>query len=199
MVYDNGRSSTWPNRPCYFSYLRIIKYKEFQLLALLSTLEQIACFLSLDCDQPQLGDIGIYGTLGYYFSGAAAGLVVLAFCSDCFVKPHMLFLPILVVNIFQLIFFLVCLIYGNLIEGDDLPVPFYPFILVEGFFTAQAQFYLLFLTPLRIADKYRLTQEVTPAGTIIATNICLTYLISSYVRGSISYLLVQQFQTSLAI
>ena len=95
----------------------------------------------------------------------------------------MLFLPIFFVNIFQVIFFLVTLIYCTLIA--DIANPNQIVIAIEGFFEAQAQFYLLFLTPLRIADKYRLTQEVTPAGTIIATNLCLTGLLTAYARSNI--------------
>ena len=38
------------------------------------------------------------------------------------------------------------------------------------------------MTPLRIADKYRITQEVTPAGTILAVNLVISSLISQYLR-----------------
>ena len=54
---------------------------------------------------------------------------------------------------------------------------------LQGFFEVQAQFYLLFLTPLRIADKYRLTQELTPAGTIISLNLVVTCLACNYIRS----------------
>ena len=80
-----------------------------------------------------------------------------------------------------------------------MPTPCYSLIVTEGFFNAQAQFYLLFLTPLRIADKYRLTQEVTPAGTIIATNLCLTYLICSFVRGVAIYLMRDLLKASITV
>ena len=60
------------------------------------------------------------------------------------------------------------------------PIPLQ--IAVEGYLEVQAQFYLFFLTPLRIADKYRATQEVTPAGTIYAVNTVFSALISSYIR-----------------
>ena len=36
------------------------------------------------------------------------------------------------------------------------------------------------MTPLRIADKYRLTEEVTPAGTILAVTLSSTILFSGY-------------------
>ena len=44
------------------------------------------------------------------------------------------------------------------------------------------QFYIYFLTPIRIATKYRLTQEVTPAATIVATTIASTYMTSKAIR-----------------
>ena len=50
LVYNNGTSQKWAKRPAYFSFIRILSYKELQLLAVLSTLEQSATFLSLDCD-----------------------------------------------------------------------------------------------------------------------------------------------------
>ena len=39
--------------------------------------------------------------------------------------------------------------------GDENPN--YVLIATEGFLEVQAQFYLFFVTPLRIADKYRVT------------------------------------------
>ena len=96
----------------YFSFARILGYKELQHLALLSTLEQIATFLSLDCDQPELdGTGGSYKSLKFYFIGAAAGLLVLALSSIFLrAKQPMLFLPIFTLNCLQLAFFSFCLV-----------------------------------------------------------------------------------------
>ena len=41
------------------------------------------------------------------------------------------------------------------------------------------QFYCFFLTPIKIATKYRVTQEITPAATVIATVMTLEYIVSS--------------------
>ena len=192
LVYNNGSRSSH-RRPTYFSFIRILSYEELQLLAVLSTLEQSATFLSLDCDEPSK-DGDILRSLNFYFLGAACGLVILAVCSDYLVKQHMLFLPIYVMNCLQLAFFSFCLVYGSVAQPE---APFYPFIAIEGLLNAQVQFYLLFLTPLLIADKYRLTQEVTPAGTIIATNICLTYMICSFVRGMLDYCLYTRLEVTI--
>lgn len=159
----------------------MIRYPEVKTLLALSFLEQTSTFLSLDIDNPWNSKLTY--DLSRYFIGAAVGLVVLALYSDCFIKQHMLFLPILFVNMLQVVFFLVCLIYCTIIA--DISNPNQMIIAIEGFFSSQAQFYLLFLTPLRVADKYRLTQEVTPAGTIIATNLCLTGLMTAYARSLI--------------
>ena len=41
------------------------------------------------------------------------------------------------------------------------------------------QFYCFFLTPIKIATKYRVPQEITPAATVIATVMSLEYIVSS--------------------
>ena len=67
----------------------------------------------------------------------------------------MLFLPIFVTTSQLLIFLLVTFIVSRFLGGISNPNEI--LLAIEGFFEAQAQFYLLFLTPLRIADKYRMT------------------------------------------
>ena len=67
----------------------------------------------------------------------------------------MLFLPVLVTTMMFLAFLLVTFIVARVLGGISNPNEL--LLAVEGFFEAQAQFYLLFLTPLRIADKYRIT------------------------------------------
>lgn len=166
-------------------------------MALISTLESVAAFLSLDCDFPTEAYDHVYEVLKFYFIGATSGLTLLAFVSDFFVKQQTLFMPILVVNCFQLAALVGFLIYEMM--ASQHAVPCYPIITIEGFFHAQAQFYLLFLTPLRIADKYRPTQEVTPAGTIIALNLCITQLVCLVVRSLVSDLLVLKLHASVSI
>ena len=116
--------------------------------------------------------------LEYYIYGSAIGVIVLALYSHCFISQHMLFLPIMVTSSMLLTFFVVTWIVARCLGGIANPNQI--LLAIEGFFEAQVQFYLLFLTPLRIADKYRLTQEVTPAGTILATTLCLTYLFCNF-------------------
>lgn len=67
----------------------------------------------------------------------------------------MLFLPVLVTTMMLLLFLFVTFIIARVLGG--IPNPNEILLAVEGFFEAQAQFYLLFLTPMRIADKYRIT------------------------------------------
>ena len=44
-------------------------------------------------------------------------------------------------------------------------------MLLEGTIDMQVQFYMYFMAPIYIARIHRLTQEVTPAGTIISLNM----------------------------
>lgn len=44
-------------------------------------------------------------------------------------------------------------------------------MLLEGIFDMVTQFYMYFMAPIQIARIHRLTQEVTPAGTIISLNM----------------------------
>ena len=96
-------------------------------------------------------------------------------------------MPVLFFLLLQLIYFASMTgidIYRDRHNDDKLklddPQPLS--IAIEGFVEVQAQFYLFFVTPLRLADKYRITQEVTPAGTIYAINITIATLVSCYVR-----------------
>ncbi len=84
-------------RPKTFSYAQTLRYKEMQLLLVLSVLIQSSCYISLDIDKPYKdGDERF--PLEFYTGGAACGLVVLAIWSDCLIKQHMLFLPIVAIN-----------------------------------------------------------------------------------------------------
>ena len=121
--------------------------------------------------------------------GASGGLAVLALFSDCLIKPGMLFLPVLGGVILLLVLMVTVYFYTILIHPIDNPNQV--IITCEGFLEAQTQFYLLFLTPLRIADKYRLTQEVTPAGTILACVLCMASVIGGYVGSVLRFLYLQ--------
>ena len=48
----------------------------------------------------------------------------------------------------------------------------------QGLFKAPVLFFLLYLSPLRIANKYRKTQEVNPSGSVIAVVACVTQILS---------------------
>ena len=55
----------------------------------------------------------------------------------------------------------------------------YYILFIQGFVESSMQFYCFFLTPIKIATKYRVTQEITPAATVIATVMTLEYIVSS--------------------
>lgn len=154
------------------------------MLIVLSFLEQTAGYVSLDSDKPYES---VHYELKWYFSGAVIGLIILAMLSACITRQYFLFFPVTCILTFQFIFVTGTLIYSLWTGGIDNPNQVV--IGIEGFFEAQAQFYLLFLTPLRIADKYRATQEVTPAGTIISSNICIAGFACAYLRSIITSIL----------
>ena len=142
--------------------------------------------MNLGEDHPENNPRMKYWPLAKYIYGAAAGLIFLAGFSDFVFKPHMMFLPIFYATSFLLLFYLGCFFYSNVIETIEEPNEW--IITVEGFIVAQAQFYYLFMTPLRIADKYRLTQEVTPAGTLISTVLCCVCLLSAYIGAIFNHI-----------
>ena len=92
----------------------------------------------------------------------------------------MLFLPIFCYLIIKLCFLTVCVVANLSSQTNDGHSDI--LVAIEGFWQVKLQFYLIFLTPLRIADKYRITQEVTPAGTIIAINLLVSSVLSEYIR-----------------
>ena len=54
------------------------------------------------------------------------------------------------------------------------------------------QFYLFFLTPIKIATKYRATQEVTPAATVIASVMSVQFILSKFILAIIHARLQEQ-------
>ena len=141
--------------------------------------------LNLDMDE-NYGSIDL--DLTPFLYGTVAGLCLLACFSDCFFKQHMLFLPILVYCV--LFFFLNCTVCAIELIGEPIVNPNSRLMFVQGFLQGPIQFYLLFMTPMRIADKYRFTQEVTPAGTILASNLLISTLACEWFRRLVIYLLI---------
>ncbi len=135
MVYHTNKEGSKKNlRPTYFSITRVMKFKEMQLLCVVSTLEQIACYMSLDIDNTWTD--ADTTELSFYFYGASLGLAVLGLVTDCVIKQHMLFFPILGMLMIQLVFYLVILVYGTLIVNLQMPNDI--IIGLEGFFESQA-------------------------------------------------------------
>ena len=87
--------------------------------------------------------------------GSAVGVFLLSMISDCIFKSKVFFSPIAA-----------CLILNILIEiglfiTDAIKPDFDRFndylLFTEGFVESSLQFYLFFLTPIKIATKYRIT------------------------------------------
>jgi len=59
----------------------------------------------------------------------------------------------------------------------------------EGLIDDQVQFYIYYIAPIQIARIYRLTQEITPAGTLIALNMVIGIvggtLLNSLINSSV--------------
>ena len=54
-------------------------------------------------------------------------------------------------------------------------------LFIEGLFACMIQFYIFFWAPIQIARVYRLTQEVTPAGTIISLNMTISIYLGTVI------------------
>ena len=52
----------------------------------------------------------------------------------------------------------------------------------QGVIDGQVQFYMFFMAPIQIARAYRLTQEITPAGTIISINMVIGVLGGTFIH-----------------
>ena len=100
-------------------------------------------------------------------------MTLLALLSNLAVSRMLFFLPLFILVLLQILYRIIVFILMdlNLISYPNLTVFFF-----DGFFEAPVQLYMFFLSPLRIADKYRFTQEVTPAATLISSMIVIAYM-----------------------
>ena len=112
--------------------------------------------------------------------GSALGVLLIAVFSDCIFKNRMVFLPIATFASFQFIMQVGVLI-ADIVNPNFVRNNGY-ILLFEGMVESSIQFYLYFLTPIQIATKHRVTQEITPAATIIATEISVTYITSRFIK-----------------
>ena len=158
IIYEDDvrmRESKWAIRPATFSFNNIKNLREVRLLVMIATLVQTAQYLNIDEDHPQDDKKIAHWPMVYYIYGSSLGLIALALYSNAFKSQHMLFLPIMFTTCMLLLFLVTCFVVARILGGIDNPNEI--LLAIEGFFEAQVQFYILFLTPLRIADKYRLT------------------------------------------
>ena len=113
--------------------------------------------------------------------GSAVGILLIAIFSDCIFKNKMLFTPLATFVTLQFCMQLGVLITDIVDSGFARNNGFILFF--EGMIESSVQFYIYFLTPIQIATEHRVTQEVTPAGTITATSLALTYMFSRFLKG----------------
>ena len=118
--------------------------------------------------------------------GSLAGIAFLAVYVNFTFKKLMFFLPLLCLVSIQLIYRLSIFIVEDigLVKRPNKFVIFF-----DGFFDSPIQFYMYFLSPLRIADNYRVSQEVTPAATLIAVIFVISDLSSDLVCVICDYLI----------
>ena len=114
--------------------------------------------------------------VGFYIGGAVLGLLTMAIYSQYLFRQQMLFLPIVFTTSLLLTYNLGSFAY-SLSKSDPIRNSYK--VAIEGFFHAPVSFYIFYLTPTRIADKHRFTQEVNPAGTIITMVLCISEIVSA--------------------
>ena len=112
--------------------------------------------------------------------GSAVGIFLLSILSDCIFKNTLLFTPIAACLLLQIIEDI------GLFIAEYINPTFNTYnqylLFAEGFIESTMEFYLLFLTPIKIANKYRITQEVTPAASVIATVMSVSYMLSKVLK-----------------
>jgi hypothetical protein len=89
-----------------------------------------------------------------YMLGSLTGLVALAVYTDFAFQMEMFFLPLLIFSALHLVCSIAIVFVFAFMDLED---PNQVVIFLHGLLDAQTQMFALFLTPLRIADKYRLT------------------------------------------
>ena len=85
LVYDKNNEKK-SSRPATFSFQKVMQFKEVQLLIVLATLEQLASYVNIDEDHPELNPELHLWPLVYYIYGSAIGVFFLAFYSHCFIS-----------------------------------------------------------------------------------------------------------------
>ena len=123
-----------------------------------------------------------------WVAGSAVGVFLLAILSDCIFRNRLFFTPIAACLLLEIGIEIGLLIALCIDPGTSRHSSYILF--TQGFVESSMQFYLFFLTPIKIATKYRATQEVTPAATVIATVMSVQYLFGKLIRSGIHARLV---------
>ena len=109
----------------------------------------------------------------YWICGSALGLLLISVFHPFLFHKSMVFIPLSIFFGLQIIMYFGLLIADPLIDIEaNSPLLFF----VGGMLDCPCCFLMYFLIPLKIATHYRLTQEVTPAGTVISASIAITYI-----------------------
>ena len=156
-------------------------YRETIVLLCFSALQEAGSTLTLS--YMEIDYDGSAQPLLAWVYGSLIGVALVALFSDLVFRSDLLFLPVSFFVTLQ-----VCIQIGLLLTDiliDDFSRDSKYLLFTEGFVESCMQFYIFFLIPIRIATKYRATQEVTPAATIVATSIALTYMTAKSIRLTI--------------
>ena len=166
----------------YFSFVRVINYSEVQRLAIYSALYIAASSANIALARPL--DSPSRWPFEWWVTGGAVSLVGVMLASGRVFKARRLFgPPFLLVSLSgaaHLGLLLAALIDQDLALHDHWWVMF-----LEGMLDCAVQFYIFYMAPTQIARKYRLTQEVTPAGTILSVNMAASIYVGTTIEKCI--------------
>ena len=93
-----------------------------------------------------------YSNQEYLLIGCLFGLIILAILTTFTLKRMMFFLPLFILVTVQTVYRLTVFI---LQDAEKISQPNHWVLFFDGLFEAPVQFYLIFLSPLNIANKYR--------------------------------------------
>lgn len=123
-------------------------------------------------------------TYNFYLAGGATSLCAIASISDFIFKRKKKFFPLMVWLFVSMIYQFCCLMISLFKKVEDRNITEF----IQGYIDTSTTFYFLILSPIMIAYSNRATQEITPAGTIIAINVTmvalLDYIITEIIVGT---------------
>jgi len=169
MIYSRNKSLQEDSRLTYFSFATVMSYAEELYLGIFSVLYTVSAGLTIELARPYEGSL--LWPFTYYTYGATAGLLIVIVVSDFIFQQRMVFAPIFLFGSLSLCFHCVYLIVHLVNHGSFELTTRQWLMACEGCFDITIQFYMYYMAPIQIARLHRLTQEITPAGTLISMNM----------------------------